>query len=247
MRGSALLCGVALIASSCGGGPPRQDENEPTGEFELEVVREHFDEEQSLAEDSRMLVEVRNVGDRTVEDLNVTVRGFDYNLTDATDPGTPDSDVADPARPVFVVDKSPNEFLRTTEERENPSLVDQEVNPPAGGDNPGGGDTAYVDNYRLDDLPPGETATFRWDLSAVEARPFLIRYQVNAGYDGAAKAVTPDGEPVRGVFRGVIEGESPDARVAEEGEDIISGGEREKPPPEKSTVIPPGEPDPENR
>lgn len=235
---------MVFLATACGGGPPAQDENEPEGKFEVDVVKSSFPKDQQLAKRSRMVIEVRNVDDRTIEDINMTVNGFDYKLTDPTDPGEPNPDVADPERPVFVVEKSPNEFLRTSAERDDPSLVDQEVNPPAGGDNPQGGDTSFVNNYRLGDLPPGGTATFRWDVSAVEARPYLIRYEVNAGYDGKAKAVTPDGEPATGTFRGVIEGEAPDARVDEDGRTIVSGNRRGKPPPRDSVVVPPGQPDP---
>lgn len=245
MRGGALLCGVALLAAGCGGGAPRQDEDEPEGVFQLEVVKSSFPASQELAKRTRMVVKVRNVGERTVPALNVTVEGFDRQLKAPGDPARNDPNVGDPERPVFLVTKSPNEFLRTRAEREDPTLVDQEVNPPAGGDNPRGGDTSFVGSYKVDDeLAPGDTATFRWDVSAVQARPYEIRYEVNAGYDGKARAVTADGEPVTGAFRGVIEGDAPDARVASDGRTIVSGGRPEAPPPREPIVSVPGDPGP---
>lgn len=230
-RIGVLLVGVAFLGVGCGGGAPTQDENEPEGEFKVDIVKSEFPEEQQLAKASQMVVKVKNVDTRTIPKLNVTVQGFDYELRDPGNPEDIDPNVADPERPVFVVDKSPNEFLLDRSE-DDQSLIDREVYPPAGGDNPSGGDTAFVNNYQAGgELAPGDTATFRWDLSAVEARPFLVRYEVNAGYDGKAKAVTPDGERPTGTFRGVIEREAPDARVASgDGETIVSdNGRRENP------------------
>jgi hypothetical protein len=213
-RRGALLGGAALLLAGCGS-MPAQDENEPAGEFRVDVVRAEFPEEQKLAKDSQLEIVVRNAGKETVPDINVSVHGFSRKLRDPNDPDAIDPTVANPERPVFIVDKSPIEFLRDRNAGKQ-SLVDREVNPPAGAE------TAYVDTYSLGELLPGGRAVFRWDLSAVEAGPYRIRYEVNAGLDGRAIAITEDDEQPSGTFSGEISDTSPAARVADDGETIVT-------------------------
>lgn len=220
MRRSTLVFGATLLLAGCGGGMPAQDENEPEGEFEVSVTRASFPESQSLAKQSRLVIELRNVGDETVPDANVTVHGFERKQDSAVDPEQVDPGLADPERPVFVVEKSPVEFLREPIAA-NPSLVNREVAPDYGRK------TAYVDTYSLGELPPGEAAEFRWEVSAVEPGPFELRYEVHAGLDGNAVAVDGGGEPLTGSFSGVIESDPPPARVAGDGETIVQ--ERARP------------------
>jgi hypothetical protein len=215
---SALLLGAALLVAGCGSSTaslPRQDEDEPAGEFPVDVVRATFPEEQKLAQDSRLEIEVKNTGKETIPNISVTLEGFQRKLRDPNDPSQIDPSVADPERPVFVVDKSPVDFQRNRFPV-NQSLVDREVNPPAGGD------TAYVDTYSLGELAAGDTAIFRWDVSAVESGRYELRYEVNAGLDGKADAVDDQGELPHGKFAGVVESTSPEARVAGDGETIVT-------------------------
>lgn len=199
---------------------PAQDEDEPEGEFQVRVDEASFPEKQTLAKDSRLEIEVRNVGDRTIPNINVTVHGFDRKVRDPADPSQVDPELADPSRSVFVVDKSPVEFLRSRPPADQ-SLVDREVNPPYGRE------TAYVDTYSLGELAPDERAVFRWDVSAVQAGPFRLTYEINAGLDGKAEAVSEGGEPLSGSFEGVIADAPPQAKVSEaDGETIITGAER---------------------
>jgi hypothetical protein len=217
-RRGALLGGAALLLAGCGA-LPAQDENEPEGKFPVDVVRADFPEQQKLAKDSQLVIEVKNEGKKEIPDVNVTVHGFSRKLKDPTDPDKIDPTVANPSRPVFVVDKSPIEFLRDPGKGEQ-SLVDREVNPPEGSD------TAFVNTYSLGELGPGATAVFRWDVSAVEPGPFRIRYEVNAGLDGLALAVDEDGEQPTGSFSGEISDTSPAATVADDGETIVTADGR---------------------
>lgn len=202
------------------GAMPAQDEDEPEGEFQVRVDEASFPEKQTLAKDSRLEIEVRNVGDRTIPNINVTVHGFDRKVRDPADPSQVDPELANPSRPIFVVDQSPVEFLRSRPPADQ-SLVDREVNPPYGRE------TAYVDTYSLGALAPDERAMFRWDVSAVEAGPFRLTYEINAGLDGKAEAVSEGGEPLSGSFEGVINDAPPQAKVSEaDGETIITGAER---------------------
>jgi hypothetical protein len=185
----------------------------------VDVVRADFPEQQKLAKDSQLVIEVENAGKNAIPDVNVTVDGFSRKLKDPTDPDKNDPTVANPSRPVFVVDKSPIEFQRDRGGG-NQSLVDREVNPPAGSD------TSYVNTYSLGELAPGAAAVFRWDVSAVDPGPFRISYEVNAGLDGKAVAVGKDGEQPTGTFSGVIDDTSPAATVADDGETIVTADGR---------------------
>ena len=91
-RSVAALCLIAV--AGCGGGE-RQDENEPEGNFPVEVVRATFPEQQKLAKSSDMTVTVRNAGGDTIPNIAVTVNGFDRRKNDP--------DLADPSRPVFAI------------------------------------------------------------------------------------------------------------------------------------------------
>jgi len=213
---AVFLCAATLAVGGCGGGPVTQDANEPEGEFEVDVLEASFPEQQRLAQDSELEIVVENVDTRTLPDVNVTVQGFDYKLRDPNNPTMIDPDVADPERPIFVVEKSPVEYLRESSSS-NQSLVDREVGPPEGAG------TVYVDNYSLGELEPGDKAKFRWAVSAVKAGPYELRYEVNAGLDGNARAVDVNGERPEGEFSGVIGQDAPDARVSSgDGETIVT-------------------------
>lgn len=211
------------MASGCGGGAAAQDANEPEAEYDVEVTEASFPEDQKLAKDSVLEIEVENTDSRTIPNINVSVDGFDYKLRDPDAPDEIDPAVADPRRPIFVVEQSPVEYLRDRFPT-NQSLVDREVDPPAGGGKPWGeGDTAYVNTFSLGELPAGETALFRWAVSAVKPGPFELRYEVSTGFDGKSVAVGPDGEPPSGSFSGVVSSEAPRARVNEgDGETVIT-------------------------
>lgn len=198
---------------------PAQDENEPEGEFRVNVVRADFPERQKLAKDSQLVIEVENPGKEAVPNVNVTVHGFSRKLRDPNDPDDIDPTVANPSRPVFIVDKSPIEFLRDPG-NDKQSLVDREVNPPEAED------TAFVNTYSMGELQPKAAAVFRWNVSAVEPGPFRIRYEVNAGLDGKALAVGKDGEQPTGEFSGEISDVSPAAKVAADGETVVTGDGR---------------------
>ena len=63
---AAILLGI----SACGS-EPRQDEDEPSGNFPVEVTAAKFATDQRLAQTSDLRLDVSNVGDKTVPDLAV--------------------------------------------------------------------------------------------------------------------------------------------------------------------------------
>jgi hypothetical protein len=192
---------VCLLAiAGCGGGE-RQDENEPEGDFPVEVVEAKFPEEQKLAKSSALTVTVRNAGEETIPNIAMTVEGFSE---DKADP-----ELADPSRPVFAINGVQVQIAGFPEAKEAA---------------PRGCDTAYVNTWACGPLRPNERKTFRWSVTAVRAGDFEINWRVAAGLDGKADAVAAGGGPApRGQFAGTISDEAPDVRVADDGKTIVSG------------------------
>ena len=193
-----LLCLVPL--AGCGGGE-RQDEDEPEGDFAVDVTRASFPEKQKLAQSSALVITVRNAGDETVPNLAVTVNGFTYRKQDP--------DLADPERPQFVFNGVEREIGGFPEAKDAAPL---------------GCDTAYVNTWACGPLRAGREKTFRWSVTAVKAGDFDIRWRVAAGLDGKARAVSAGGgEAPRGSFSGTVSDEAPEVRVADDGKTVIEG------------------------
>jgi hypothetical protein len=195
---AAALC--LLAVAGCGGGE-RQDENEPEGNFAVEVVDAKFPENQKLAKSSDLVVTVRNAGDDTIPNIAMTVNGLDRRVKDP--------DLADPNRPVFALNGVQVEIAGFPEAKDAA---------------PRGCDTAYVNTWACGPLRPNQQKTFRWSVTAVHAGNFNVRWRVAAGLDGKAKAVAVGGGPApRGRFSGTISNAAPDVRVADDGKTIVSG------------------------
>jgi hypothetical protein len=195
-----LVVGVCLLAiAGCGG--ERQDENEPSGDFPIEVVEATFPDDQKLAKSSDLVVTVRNAGEETVPNIALTVNGFDERKRNP--------DLADPSRPVFALNGVQVEIGGFPESKDA---------------SPRGCDTAFVNTWACGPLKPDEERTFRWTVTAVRAGDYTIDWKVAAGLDGKAKAVAPGGGPApNGQFAGTISDEAPDVRVADDGHTIVEG------------------------
>ena len=140
-----------LAFAGCGGGE-RQDENEPEGNFAVEVVEAKFPEDQKLAKSSDLVVTVRNAGEETIPNIAMTVNGFDKRKKNP--------DLADPNRPVFALNGVQVEIAGFPEAKDAA---------------PRGCDTAYVDTWACGPLSPGQQKTFRWSVTAVKAGEFEVR------------------------------------------------------------------------
>src|SRR5918998_4185409 len=101
LRGSAIAVGAlgVLLVSGCGGGAERQDEDEPRGDFRVELVDASFPSGQRLAEQEELRPRVRNADSKTIPNLAVTVDGFSRR---SEQPG-----LADPSRPIWIIDEPP--------------------------------------------------------------------------------------------------------------------------------------------
>jgi len=171
-RGVVALVSVSLLGvAGCGGGE-RQDENEKEGTYDVAIVKADFPETQSLANQEEMTITVRNAGSEPIPTIAVTLgeTGPD-GLTQALTRRQKNPDLADPERPLWIVDEGPV-----------------------------GGDTAYVGTWALGGLAAGQTKTFKWKLTAVVPGQHTVKYTVAAGLDGKAKARVAGGRTPGGTF-----------------------------------------------
>lgn len=195
--------------AGCGGGE-KQDAKEPKGDYKVKVIKASFPEKQKLAKNSDMVISVKNVSGKTIPNLAVTVKSFDIRKNDPT--------LADPSRPIFVVNRAPS-----------------------------GADTAYVDTYAFGrPLPNGKVARFKWNVTAVVAGPYQLNYIVAGGLNGKAKAVLADGASPKGRFKGTISRRAPKATIASDDKTVLNDGKKEpkKPGPSvesQDAHLPPGE------
>jgi hypothetical protein len=93
----AIVAATALGVASCGGSS--QDAHEPSGNFKVEIVKASFPGHQKLAKRSTMVIEIKNVDNKSLPNPSVTVNSFNRNSTAAG--------LADPSRPVFIVNQGP--------------------------------------------------------------------------------------------------------------------------------------------
>lgn len=92
------LTAAALAVTGCGS-EERQDANEPSGTFTVDVTKASFPAKQQIAGDTKMVIDVKNTGSKTIPDIAVTVDSFSRR---SDQPG-----VADPERPIWVLDEVP--------------------------------------------------------------------------------------------------------------------------------------------
>ena len=198
-----FLSAAALAAlAGCGGGE-RQDENEPEGDYKVDVVKASFPSDQKLAKRSRLVIVVRNADTERIPNIAVTMNGLDYRKDDP--------ELADQRRPQFVVNGKFKNFG---------NIEDAQALTPGGVENP-----TYVNTWALGPLEPGESKRFRWDVTAVKAGPYELSYTVAAGLDGKARAVDASGEAPTGIFAGEVSDAAPQTKIAADGHTIIPAEE----------------------
>jgi hypothetical protein len=158
-----MLATLAFTLGACGGGE-MQDENEPTGQFKVDVVSATFPGRQHLAQAANLRIEIQNRDSREIPNLAVTVDGFGQRRDDAT--------LADPERPVWILNKPPHNS-----------------------------NTAFTNTWAVGPVPAGATRILNWNVTAVRAGTYSVRYRVAAGADGKAVAEAADGSgPAKGSF-----------------------------------------------
>jgi hypothetical protein len=185
---------AAIAVAGCGGGE-RQDADEPEGTFRVEVVEAAFPANQHIAEGAALRIRVRNADSETIPNVAVTVETDPAREGDSPIAFGQDDDdprLSDTGRPVWIVDRGP-----------------------------AGGDTAHSNTWAGGPLRPGQSKTFLWRVTPVQAGSYTIAYRVAPGLGGRARA---EGGDTSGTFDVTIEDEPVPARVGEDGE-VIRGEE----------------------
>lgn len=215
----ALLCiSVSAAALSACGGGERQDADEPSGEFPVQITTAEFPNRQRLAQTSDLVLAVQNTGDQAIPDLAITI-STDPNADESFSTTSAREDLAIPSRPVWVLENG------------YPKL--------AGETAPAGASAAQTKTFSFGTLEPGDTREMVWKLTPVVAGTFTVTYEVSASLEGQAKAVTADGSAPEGEFVVRITDVPPQTRVDDNGKvvpikkgDIIgqagSGKQREE-------------------
>jgi hypothetical protein len=185
--GVAFAAVAALAITACGGSA--QDAHEPSGNFKVAIVKHSFPSKQKLAKRSTLVIAVKNIDNRPLPNPSVTINSFNRNSSQA--------DLADPSRPVFVVNRGPR-----------------------------GGETANQATSAFGrELRPGQVAVFKWSVTAVQAGRYKIGWTVSAGLFGKAVAVDAAGHKnPGGRFVGTISNAAPHSTVNFKNGKTVQGG-----------------------
>jgi hypothetical protein len=183
------LLAAALVALA-GCGQQRQDAKEPSGSYRVDVTAASFPASQHIATQATMRISVRNPDKDTVPAVAVTVE------TQGNHPGAgvlafaqsqTDPRLADPNRPVWVIDGQPQ-----------------------------GSQTADANTWTLGPLAPGQTKTFEWKLTPVTAGTYSVAYRISPGLTGKAE-LADDSSRASGAFHVAVSDKPIPARVDDNG------------------------------
>jgi hypothetical protein len=181
---------ASLVLTACGSGT-RQDATEPKGRFPVAVDAASFPTSQTLAQATHLKLVVRNAGHKTIPNIAVTICNITCRYPASTSQGSAQAFsqdlnakyLANPSRPIWVVDRSPG---------------------PCGYSCANGGAgaavTAYSNTWALGPLKPGKTAHFDWKVTAVSPGRHIVAWAVAAGLNGRARAVLSGGGLPHGAF-----------------------------------------------
>ena len=208
---AALLAGVVVAA--CGGGQT-QASNEPKGKFPVAVDTASFPPAQKLAQKTHLVIAVRNTGHKPIPDVAVTICNVTCAYPAPKGEGTSAAAfganisqpyVANPSRPVWIVDAAPGACRYSCQN---------------GG--PGAAVTAYANTWALGRLAPGHTARFDWAVTAVKAGRHVVAWEVAAGLNGRARAVLAGGGPPHGTFTVHVGSQPPQSYVNNNGQIVTT-------------------------
>jgi hypothetical protein len=210
------MAALALTSavSACGGGE-RQDVTEPSGNYQVQVAKAKFPNRQRLVETSNLELEIKNVDDQTLPDLAVTIyTGKSKAGVTATGSGQgsfniplDQPELANPNRPVWILE---NQYPKLLTPGVTVKNLDQA--PPAGAA------AAQTDTFQFGAVRSGDSKDIVWRVTPVRAGTYTVHYEVAAGLQGKAKAVTADGSPVKGEFVVTITSKPPQTCVNDAGQ-----------------------------
>jgi hypothetical protein len=224
--GIGLIVALSAVGISACGGGERQDVNEPSGDFPVQIVSADFPSKQQLAQNTNLTLSVENTGDKTIPDLAITIfttsnastseSGSSSTGTTSTGTGTGTTsqelpqaqgsfsvrsdqpDLAIPFRPVWILEEG------------FPKLAGQTAS--------AGAEAAQTDTFSFGALPTNQTRAMVWNVTPVQPGTYTVHYRVAAGLQGKAKAVTADGSVPEGEFVVRISSTPPQTRVNDSGQ-----------------------------
>jgi hypothetical protein len=219
--GIGLLVALSVVGISACGGGERQDADEPSGDFPVQIVSADFPIKQQLAENTNLTLTVANTGEKTIPDLAITIftsssvtGESSSSTTGSTSTGTisqelpqaqgsfsvrsPQPGLAIPSRPVWILEQG------------FPKLAGQTAS--------AGAEAAQTDTFSFGALEANQTRQMVWNVTAVQAGTFTVHYRVAAGLQGKTKAVTADGSVPEGEFVVRISSAPPQTRVNDSGQ-----------------------------
>lgn len=190
------ITGAALVASGCGSASkPGSSAGSTTTaagrSFKVSVPTASFAAKQSLAGKQRFVIAVRNIGDRALPNVAVTicnttcsyrarrgqgttVQAFSYAVANAPN-------LASASRPIWIVQQAPGPCGYSCRNLGAGAAV-----------------TAYSNTWALGRLAPGHTARFVWTVTPVKAGHFVVAWAVAAALSGHNRAALASGRPARG-------------------------------------------------
>lgn len=194
-----------------------QSDNEPEGEFEVEVTMSKFPNDQRLAQTTDLILGVENTGEETIPELAFTIGTSDLDSSDDDDVTADgsfdirldDPSLANPNRPVWILE---NKYPREVG-----------TPPPTG---LSGGFRAQTNTFGFGSLEAGDEREIVWRVTPVQAGNYKLSYIVAAGLDGNARAVTAGGDEVKGDFVVTISDKAPSATVDDAGNVVTEGAPR---------------------
>ncbi len=210
--GAFALLGTLALAS-CGGGQS-QDATEPVGNYQVSVTKASFPSRQQLSETTDLQLAIKNTGDKAIPNLAITIftgTGPHPEADGSFSTRVDDPTLANPSRPVWILENDYPKLLGP-----GVTLANLDKQPPAGAA------AAQTDTYQFGPLDPGEEKAVVWRVTPAKAGTFTVQYQVAAGLQGNAKAVTADGGPVNGRFTVTVASKPPQTCVTGSGK-IVQG------------------------
>jgi hypothetical protein len=201
---------VCAAVAACGTARPSEAGGGST-QFRVVVTVHTFPSSQRLSEHTHMVIAVRNAGSSTIPNIAATV----CNVTCAYSAAGPGegtsaaafassisgSDVGNPSRPIWIVDRAPGPC---------------ETSCRAGG--PGSAVTAYANTWALGPLAPGQTRVFDWAVTAVSPGRHIVAWVIAAGLDSGTRAELDTGSAPQGTFTVTIHKKPAQSYVSDSGQ-----------------------------
>ena len=217
--GARIAIGFAAISlatgvAACGSGPS-QDATVPSGNFAVQVTKAKFANHQKLADSNYLQLEIRNAGTQTIPDLAVTINTVAEGQPNVKSPSystgsgqgsfnirVDDPNLAFPFRPVWILEEAYPKVVQPGQPLKQLSKTPTS-----------GAESAATDTFQFGSVAPDQSKNMVWRVTPVRTGTYTIHYEVSASLTGKAKAVTPDGSPVRGEFVATISGKPPQSCV----------------------------------